>query len=211
MLRYTFDTYNSSADLTVWADDAGGGPGSELTYLNGLSFTELDTGQQMFGREVCIESIDGNGVVFDGGTVYWIGFRTYNDVGYPTYNCTSPVTYGDVGWFYWPDAGYSPWNTLTYWQGENEDFSFCVLGESDPCHGVMLGDSDGSGHVDFNDINCFVTAMIDDEGGDWADCGTLYPPGAFVCANDTDHSGHVDFNDIDSFVDCLVNDDQPCP
>ncbi len=72
---------------------------------------------------------------------------------------------------------------------------------------AIRGDSDGSGGVDFNDINCFVSALISPEA--WQGCGTLLAAGDYICANDANGDGSVDFNDISDFVTCLVG--SGCP
>jgi hypothetical protein len=75
----------------------------------------------------------------------------------------------------------------------------------DPCSGVVRGDSDGGGSVDFNDIDCFVAALIGPD--QWESCGTS--GSSYACANDINQNGSVDFDDIDGFVECLVN--EGCP
>lgn len=79
-------------------------------------------------------------------------------------------------------------------------------GNDNPCNGSIRGDSDCSGDVNFNDIDCFVGALIDP--GTWDGCG--HAGGCdYTCVNDIDLSGSVDFNDIDGFIDCLINDGCP--
>lgn len=82
-----------------------------------------------------------------------------------------------------------------------------VNGSSEsPCSGSIRGDSDCSGAVNFDDIDCFVSALIDQ--GSWDSCG--HAGGCdYTCVNDIDQNGSVDFDDIDGFVDCLVN--EGCP
>jgi hypothetical protein len=82
-----------------------------------------------------------------------------------------------------------------------------VASAAEPCAGFVRGDSNGDGGVDFNDIDCFVAALIGPDS--WADCGTQAPPEGYVCLNDIDQNGSVDFDDIDGFVECLIN--QGCP
>lgn len=78
------------------------------------------------------------------------------------------------------------------------------LGDAcDPCGPVIRGDSNGDKSVDFDDIDCFVTALIGQSN--WENCGTQQPADRYVCANDIDLSGGVDFDDIDGFVECLIN------
>jgi hypothetical protein len=76
-----------------------------------------------------------------------------------------------------------------------------------PCQGIVCGDSNGDGSVDFNDIDCFVQALIGQEA--WANCGTAYAEEDYVCANDINGDGSVDFNDIDGFVSALINGECP--
>jgi hypothetical protein len=72
-----------------------------------------------------------------------------------------------------------------------------------PCEGFLCGDSNGDGSIDFDDIDCFVQALISQEA--WANCGTAYGEDGYVCANDINGDGSVDFNDIDGFVEALIS------
>lgn len=75
-----------------------------------------------------------------------------------------------------------------------------------PCSGAVLGDSSCDGTVSFDDIDCFVAAMIGPDA--WRDCGG--GEGCdYACVNDVNDDGVVDFNDIDTFVECLIN--SGCP
>ncbi len=63
------------------------------------------------------------------------------------------------------------------------------------------GDTNCDGLVDFNDIACFVAALISEES--WAGCGG--ESGCdYVRVSDTNADNRVDFDDIESFVACLV-------
>ncbi len=65
----------------------------------------------------------------------------------------------------------------------------------------VRGDSDCNGSVNFNDIDCFVAALVADTA--WATCG--HAPGCeYVATNDINTDGFVNFNDIGPFVQCLV-------
>jgi hypothetical protein len=68
------------------------------------------------------------------------------------------------------------------------------------------GDSNCDGSVDFDDIDCFVAALISEDN--WNDCG--HGGGCtYTGTNDIDQNGSVDFDDIDGFVECLIN--EGCP
>lgn len=67
--------------------------------------------------------------------------------------------------------------------------------------GDLRGDSNCDGGVDFNDIDCFVAALIG-EGG-WREC-VGEADCSFTGVNDVNEDGSVDFNDIDLFVECLI-------
>lgn len=83
----------------------------------------------------------------------------------------------------------------------------CQQPPGGPCDGFARGDSDGSGAVNFADIDCFVAALIGENT--WLFCGTSAPPEAYLCVNDIDENGVVSFEDIDGFVECLIN--SGCP
>jgi hypothetical protein len=68
------------------------------------------------------------------------------------------------------------------------------------------GDSNCDGSIDFDDIDCFVAALISEDS--WRACGDVSGCG-YLCANDINRSGSVDFDDIDGFVECLINDGCP--
>jgi hypothetical protein len=72
----------------------------------------------------------------------------------------------------------------------------------DPCFGQARADSNCDGSVDFDDIDCFVGALIGRSS--WDSCGHGQACG-YACVNDVNGDGNVDFNDIDAFVECLVN------
>jgi hypothetical protein len=63
----------------------------------------------------------------------------------------------------------------------------------------QLGDMNCDGSIDFDDIDPFVVAIVDQ--GDYE---SAYPDCRYLNA-DTNKDGAVDFDDIDSFVECLVN------
>lgn len=73
------------------------------------------------------------------------------------------------------------------------------------CGVLQRGDSDNSGGIDFNDINCFVPALISLAA--WEGCPQAAPITGlanYTCRNDVNCSGAVDFDDIGTFVTCLV-------
>lgn len=76
---------------------------------------------------------------------------------------------------------------------------------ADCSSGVVLGDSNLDGSVDFGDIDCFVAALVGEDT--WNGCGLNHDPnpGDFKAANDINGDGTVDFSDIDPFVICLAN------
>lgn len=86
---------------------------------------------------------------------------------------------------------------------QTED-SLTQVREQNPCGGFVRGDSSGDGLVNFDDIDCFVAALIGFET--WQGCGTAAPVEAFTCVNDIDANGDVNFDDIDGFVECLVQE-----
>jgi hypothetical protein len=70
----------------------------------------------------------------------------------------------------------------------------------------VRGDSNCDGGVDFNDIDCYVAALIGEDS--WNACGR--DEGCdYLGVNDINGDGSVDFNDIDPFVECIVN--SGCP
>jgi hypothetical protein len=83
------------------------------------------------------------------------------------------------------------------------DFTDC---ESVECPGAcdrqFRADSNCDGSVDFDDIDCFVAALISE--GQWLLC-VDDAPCSYRCVNDVNQDGSVDFGDIDPFVECLIN------
>ncbi len=76
-----------------------------------------------------------------------------------------------------------------------------------PC---LRGDANGDDAVDFNDIDCFVSALVGEST--WLSCAAGLDAATFTCANDCTCDGTVDFDDIDCFVQCLVvGECPPCP
>lgn len=63
-------------------------------------------------------------------------------------------------------------------------------------------DANCDGLVNFDDIDCFVAALIGEDT--WRACGLIGDGCNFRCQNDTNGDGAVDFNDIDAFVECLI-------
>ncbi len=76
-----------------------------------------------------------------------------------------------------------------------------------PC---LRGDANGDDAVDFNDIDCFVSALVGEST--WLSCAAGLDAATFTCANDCDCNGVVNPDDIDCFVQCLVAGEcPPCP
>ncbi len=67
--------------------------------------------------------------------------------------------------------------------------------------GDVLGDSDCGGAVDFDDINCFVAALVSESA--WSGCGGT-PGCSYLGVNDINRDGLVTFDDIAGFVECLA-------
>jgi hypothetical protein len=74
-----------------------------------------------------------------------------------------------------------------------------VVGEEEE---EVRGDSNCDGGVDFDDIDCFVSALIGEDS--WNGCGHGENC-TYAGANDINQDGSVDFDDIDPFVECLIN------
>jgi hypothetical protein len=72
------------------------------------------------------------------------------------------------------------------------------------CTEPIRGDANCDGVVDVNDIDAFVTALID--SGRYALEHLLCD---WECNNGINRDGSVDFNDIDGFIECLI--DGGCP
>jgi probable HAF family extracellular repeat protein len=69
-----------------------------------------------------------------------------------------------------------------------------------PLYGAP-GDSNCDEEIDFDDIDCFVAALISEDN--WRACvGKVHC--RFPNVNDVNRDGSVDLEDIDGFVDCLV-------
>jgi hypothetical protein len=71
------------------------------------------------------------------------------------------------------------------------------------CRSQILGDSNCDGKLSFDDIDCFVAALIGES--EWSDC-VRSKECNYLCVNDTNGDNRVTFEDIDAFVECIVND-----
>ncbi len=76
-----------------------------------------------------------------------------------------------------------------------------IIAAGGRCDRAQICDANCDGDVDFDDINCFVSALVSETA--WAECVL---PGAcdYRCANDINDDGSVDFDDINRFVVCLT-------
>jgi hypothetical protein len=84
------------------------------------------------------------------------------------------------------------------------DGTICTAGAcptGDPCAGVLLGDTDGSGAVNNFDIDAFVLAVSDPANYIARYCAE--DVACLLCRADLDRSGSVNNFDIDAFVACL--------
>ncbi len=70
------------------------------------------------------------------------------------------------------------------------------------CPVCLEGDSNGDGLVDFNDIDCYVAALVGE--ATWQTCSSA-PDADYLCRNDINDDGAVNFDDIDGMVACLVS------
>lgn len=134
---------------------------------------------------------------------FWIGVRPNVIERSQSWWVTAPLTNAEAHlksvYF-----GYPEWTGWSASLGYRTDVALCVTGPSESCTNIHRADSDGSGIVDFNDIDCFVAALISRD--DWESCGTAFTGELqYVCANDADGTGTVDFNDIDSFIQCIID------
>ncbi len=81
--------------------------------------------------------------------------------------------------------------------------------EAKGCTAASQGDSNRSGAVDFDDINCFVAALVGVEAWNGCNGGSVpFTLGSYYCANDVNRDGSVNFDDIPGFVACLTG---ACP
>ncbi len=71
-----------------------------------------------------------------------------------------------------------------------------------PCGSQRTGDTNCDGAVNFDDITCFVAAIVSEQG--WRDCIGAGATCTFGCVCDIDEDGSVDFDDISPFVGCLI-------
>jgi hypothetical protein len=80
---------------------------------------------------------------------------------------------------------------------------------SDICAAVTVaidddgrGDSNGDDKITFDDIDSFVTALIDCD--EWVD-HTGLPGEECLCRNDINQDGEITFDDIDPLVQCIID------
>ncbi len=74
----------------------------------------------------------------------------------------------------------------------------------DECEGTadVLGDANCDGLVNFDDINCFVGAIISQS--QWQSCIGVGAACSYLAVNDINRDTLVNFADIEGFVNCLV-------
>ncbi len=77
-----------------------------------------------------------------------------------------------------------------------------VQGIVDPCGTQREGDSNCDGAVNFDDISCFVAAIVGQTT--WTGCAPGTSGCDYECVNDINDDGSVNFDDINGFVACLV-------
>lgn len=100
--------------------------------------------------------------------------------------------------------GYA-WGENIGWINLDDGEKFIAL-VPDFCQQDVRGDANCDGFVNFNDIDCFVAALIGDDT--WRDCAGDAPC-EYVGVNDINLDHAVNFDDIDGFIECLVNGECP--
>jgi hypothetical protein len=193
---------NGTGDYQILGDNGNCLPddGNLIADVNDVEVLSLWTGNTLFGYKVWQNNFDNVNLPLSANH-YWVAARL--NLSGTTRSFWATASQLDCeGAFKSDFFGYTNWTPTSQVIGAT-DFAYCLTGPADPCSGVERGDSNGDGDIDFDDIDCFVGALISQET--WADCGTELPPGAFTCANDINQDGDVDFDDIDGFVECLIN------
>jgi len=89
------------------------------------------------------------------------------------------------------------WGENVAWINLDDETHYVGI-DADACL-ALAGDMNCDRHVDFDDINPFVTALVS-----WAGYQAQFPDCRWL-NGDCNGDGHVDFDDINPFVACLVN------
>lgn len=103
---------------------------------------------------------------------------------------------------YLESAGFGINNSNDPVFGDTVGYDVVLIAAAEECASGARCDANCDGSVDFNDIDCFVAALLGEDN--WLACGLAGEGCDYRCANDTDGNGSVDFNDIDAFVECLT-------
>jgi hypothetical protein len=180
-------------------ETASDSPGQTLHSRENVAGTRIDTGDIVLGGYgVWFYSVDSLSVELRRGGRYFIGARPVaKSTGYDSWWLTAQST-GASAYYRLKSADWISWSTVF---GFDVGSAFCVTGEV-RCH---CGDSaQDNGAVDFDDIDCFVAALI--RYTDWTECTSGDQSSRrYICTNDIDGDGSVSFGDIDAFVDALLS------
>jgi hypothetical protein len=193
--------------------DAGDPPGSEGvyirdTYLAGFAWGEnigwinLGDGSPADGVRYKNEKGDDFGVNLDADTGELSGFAWAENVGWLNFSggaLADPPQPARLDREACRFRGFV-WGENIGWLNLDDGDKFVAPVEGF-CERGARGDSNCDGGVDFDDIDCFVAALISEDH--WNDCG--HGAGCdYTVVNDINQDGSVDFDDIDGFVECLI-------
>ncbi|MEE9129569.1 MAG: hypothetical protein V3T84_06085 [Phycisphaerales bacterium] len=180
--------------LEVYADDAGGGPGTIISsQVVGLDSESL-TGAEFFGRPEIRMSIKFAPVELAADTTYWIAMTHLDAPQNGFFLSSHSEQNGDIVgselYFRFPKFGFPDWTPGSQFFGEAHDYSFALQGEVIPA--PCPWDLDDNGVVGATDLLLLLT---------------YYGMSCDDCPFDFDGDGNVGATDL---LALLVNWG-PCP
>jgi hypothetical protein len=188
--------FDGIVEVTVRGDASDFPDDGNILFQAELEAEATDTCEIAFGfYPIVAYAADGIEADVTGGQKVWLSLRpVYEGTGSYGYHATADVR-NTFGRWRAADFGYPDWTHIA-----DYDWAWCIRAAA-PCS-ANRGDSDLSGEIDFDDIDCFVAAIIGP--AEWADCSGG-DAADHLCINDIDQDGDVDFDDIDPFVECIIN------
>jgi hypothetical protein len=126
--------------VEIYADDAGGGPGTVLSSQIVPLAGEFLTGDTYFGRPEIRVSVDIAPVALDADTTYWVAltpFAPQNGFVLTSHSEANGDIIGSGVYIRFPKFGFPDWAPGAELFGEGYDISFSLQGEVIPAPGTL--------------------------------------------------------------------------
>ncbi len=188
---------------------AGGNSAYYIAKWDGSDWAALGSGLGDAGRAMCAFDDGSGAALYVGGTFTTAGGNPANYIAKwdaSNWSALAEGVAGDTAPYvhallphetdagptlvvggYFTSAGTTAAERIALWRCDQQD---------------RRADSNCDGFVNFDDINCFVQAIVDES--QWETCG--HEAGCeYLEVNDINRDGYVTFDDINPFVTCLVD------